>query len=627
MLQFFKHLNNGHDPMLILGRGALGYRPQRQMIGRRVQERYRPFRALFGRGLSDDEEEIGHGGGGGGPSEVVPYTNKKMFNEAQTLLKTINDEDEPVYIPPTIKENPEISEHFFKTEKILGKYENTNKLKTIIEAYHKSILESEGKDIKSKDDINREVYKSTIQNILPILNKINDYADPTIINNAVSLVNSCLIKLNKLYTLKQFEIKEGKLMEVTKEPKVKGEFPANLAITEAKNIIAEYWGYNKKDNQVVKDKIKNEKETILETDLIYPKEINKLIKKINKTKLLDDFYDEKAPIEIKCKEFRQLIPDETLSKEYMKTIVVNGKYVYRKDGKIDGAPLEELMNKNYKSSGKPYEYTICGLDNPLAKKIFKVENPNMQVTDYLVKDAGSKLGGQFCVDNVDIENKIFSEMKYYNDIHYFNQCNVNIQLQEIYIDKLKNDLIKNIELYIATTNKKDKEDYHYNIMALYNVLSDKTEFEKDFYLSRQYLGVGITMNKFNAIILPVDFDKLPEDEQKKIINILNSQGQKFTPIMKDRKITGIKMTVNGNKDKEIRKEFNEHFKGIIGTGPFKYVITCIMSNGIGVYDYSDDDLVINDYILGTYRSAYAHDDQDGNYNAVLVPVGKFKLTY
>jgi hypothetical protein len=52
-----------------------------------------------------------------------------------------------------------------------------------------------------------------------------------------------------------------------------------------------------------------------------------------------------------------------------------------------------------------------------------------------------------------------------------------------------------------------------------------------------------------------------------------------------------------------------------------------MSNGIGVYDYSDDDLVINDYILGTYRSAYAHDDQDGNYNAVLVPVGKFKLTY
>jgi hypothetical protein len=90
MLQFFKHLNNGYDPMLILGRGALGYRPPRQMIGRQVQERYRPFRAIFGRGGGD--EEVGHGGGGGG--EVVPrelYKDNieelmKMFGD-QTLTK------------------------------------------------------------------------------------------------------------------------------------------------------------------------------------------------------------------------------------------------------------------------------------------------------------------------------------------------------------------------------------------------------------------------------------------------------------------------------------------------------------------------------------------------------------
>jgi hypothetical protein len=260
----------------------------------------------------------------------------------------------------------------------------------------------------------------------------------------------------------------------------------------------------------------------------------------------------------------------------------------------------------------------------------------MQVTDYIAMNYLPKdreyLGKQFCIDNVDTTNCIFSEMKYYEAINYVSQYNINIQLKEVYINILKDTLMNYIKQHTLISDKKTKKVIMDNINAIYKVLSDKKEFNKDFYKYRRYMGVGITMNKFNPIVFPDNFDFSDriegENFKTKLERVKASQGQLFAPIMKDQKIIRIEM-LTSKATPEVRANFNKKFNKFLkisDSNPYIFDVTTVFNKGVGVYPYSDDDLVENDFILGTYQAAYAWDDRyRTHFNAVLIPIEKFIL--
>jgi hypothetical protein len=328
----------------------------------------------------------------------------------------------------------------------------------------------------------------------------------------------------------------------------------------------------------------------------------------------------------------------------MKPITINGKSKFYKE---DGTPIMStitinketkekkdvaLLYKEYKSSGKSAEFSICGKNNPIAKQIYGVANPDIQNADYIVENilvSQGNPGGtskQFCIDNIDTTNKFFSVMKDYKDkFTYRTHYKANIELKKVYIDKLKAKLRNMINLYLNESDHKKKSDYKTNINALYNVLKDKKEFEKDFYINNRYLGIGVTMNKFNKIIIPQNYDfedsPSPQDE---ILHVKESQGQLFIPHIKNRKIVKI-TSADGNTD------FDEAFNTTINiskTNPYAFMFTVVLADGVCVYNYTMDDLVENDFILGTYKCAYAADTRKHEkYNAVLIPFEKLDLIF
>ena len=70
MQKYIILLNGGYNPFVPHGKGGLGYRPMRHMIG----------------GMIRDDEE---GGGGGGETRLISYT--KPYREEDTVLVRVDD--------------------------------------------------------------------------------------------------------------------------------------------------------------------------------------------------------------------------------------------------------------------------------------------------------------------------------------------------------------------------------------------------------------------------------------------------------------------------------------------------------------------------------------------------------
>ena len=62
---------------------------------------------------------------------------------------------------------------------------------------------------------------------------------------------------------------------------------------------------------------------------------------------------------------------------------------------------------------------------------------------------------------------------------------------------------------------------------------------------------------------------------------------------------------------------------------YKFQISMRTKYDIVIYDYTNDNYINNDFILGTYKVSHTHDDQgkDKKLNAVLIPIEKFVKKY
>jgi hypothetical protein len=634
-------LNGGYNPFVPHGKGGLGYRPMRQMIG----------------GMIRDDEDEG-GGGGGGPAQLVPHPNQALIDENQNLINEmkLNNDNVRDYITesqrlnqienelmddmfrsfePIIqskkeekelqkkikeKENQkkEIENQIKKGDKLISKIELkiSNDYNSMISSINDEISDINNKDLGDnyKRKLLTEVYIKSIESIDKFIN--DNQISPSIDKNANAQIIDLFSKLNDPTNYsdgRTYKLNEGK---VVKEDKPKKEsilpFTKNIkSQTELKGIIKKYWDEN--------EKIK------LKPDDSYGEDINDMIDEINesiKTNLLDTPIDETSEIYKKLKVIE--FPNKTLSESYAKTIKNNGVSKYlNKYGK-----LGNLFQHDYNASGKAQEFSICGKNNEIAKKLYNVKHPDIMITDFMVNNIlGGEVGSQFCCDCIDIPNRKIIEMKKYDGINYIEYYNLQIQLKKTYINDLKIELDKFIDQYLDTPkeNKSLRKAYLTNITAIYNVLTNKDEFDKDFYKNKRYYGIGITMNKFNRIEIPSDYvydDKFNTKEMMEHVQM--SQGQKFIPHFVNKQITKItrKPTKDTSKDNKFNKEFNEIIKGDVK--PYNFNITNVFSNILGVYDYTNDNLVENDFILGTYRCAYAYDDRDDlHYNAVLIPIEKF----
>jgi hypothetical protein len=704
MQQFIIHLNGGYNPFVRLGRGALGYRPLRKMIGR-----------------GGDDDKLG--GGEGYPSKETVLnniktnyqeyldTNKPVYyheakenerllaiiesveqkeaaekaraeekaqaeekeavtSEIMNLLASIPVTTKPLIVKkyddaiteikntkPNIQSIEGVDQDINLTDLITSMFDNINvtlndniakkknmeeqlnNLNVLIDQLNNTISTIENKDIKSKDyhrTLKTTAYVNSIESLYVFIQ--NNTNNNAIADLANSEIQQLFNKLNAPGYYKdgrtfKFNQDDGKVVRIDKISTQTGplDFEFNLTVKEVNDEVDKYWKSNIK--------------TVLDPDA-YGEEFKDIIKEINDTVLYEDKYTD--DMYEKSKELTMKLPNQDLAYKYMKPIIINNKSkYYNADGTLimttmtnkvtDAVETVSLLYKEYISPGKPSEFSICGLDNKLAKKIYGFEHPNIQNADYIVENIlvqQNKKGGtskQFCIDHVDTTNKIFSEMKAYKSmtkLKYKEMYRANIKLKKKYINQLKKELDANIEAYLKEKRKKpvnmeNVNKYMSNIDALRKVLSDKKEFEKDFYKNKRYIGIGVTMNKFNEIIIPTgyDFNDSPSTE-KEMLHVKESQGQKFIPHIIDRKI--VKIT-SANNDKEFDKAFNNAIN-ISKKNSYDYMITCTLVDGVCVYNYTKDGLVENDFILGTYKCAYPSDSRDYKYyNAVLIPIEMFDL--
>ncbi len=460
------------------------------------------------------------------------------------------------------------------------------------------------------------------------------------------------------------KIKKVKTDELMNEPLNIISDDKNIQMKDVKRLIEEY----DKNNFDVKFDIKE-----------IPKEYQNIVNKINKKEELIwnvSIYNEKTLN--KASEIRDYFPSgnniNNISKDSL-NYMNNVNFEYVLNGKIQKYNMfsnEELKKKEYESPGKPAEYAICGLNNQLAKKIFNVKNPNVQITDFLVNNIYSnmtdyksnkdelsktkineiiknsnKKGSQFICDNIDVDNGILNEMKYYQNINYINMIYYNSQLRRIYYNELKNELKDvlfekyndvndeiEIEMLKQESKKKlkdllsHKQDIQNEIDNLINILTNNEEFSKSFYKNKKYLSIGITINKFLPVEVPKGNDLLNSPNSKeKIEKLKRKQGQKYVmECNKDRYITKIteKLTTNNKTQKKyFDKVFNEKYM----KKPMKYTITTVCKNEVCMYDFTNDKLIDKDNnILSVYRIGYSSDAQGlTEHNAVLIPIERCSL--
>ena len=664
MQQYIIHLNGGYDPFVHLGRGALGYRPLRKMIGRG----------------GDDEQ----GGGGGGPvnnedKKYIDSGDNPIFDMIRQLQQQSNQQVSlPTTTPTTTTTTPTTTEavkNFEEAKNLLNlftsssvvptsqesKTENLEEMNfeervdslldainkhaqskvktkeiakeynTLVSALNDAITIIENKPLTTvsyKRNLLSTAYIKSIESISTFItkNKVG-----SIEKNAVALINDWLSILNnpEFYSDgRTYNLVNGKVVKYDKPKQEEGPLPFRLNIKTIEDFEAKVEEY----------KATNPEIQLIE-NIEYGKEINKIISAINtasNTKLLDTPIDENSDKYQELIEFASTFPNKDISETYAKTIKVDGKSKYfKKDNKtqfkLQNIKTNEIYNAfdhDYESFGKPQEFSICGIDNPYAKKLYKVEHPNIQITDFIVENILSGgIGSQFCFDCIDIDNRNIIEMKKYIGVNYFKMYNLQIEFKKAYINHLKKEIDKYIILYVKTpkSNTSKRDTYFQIIMEYRKVLTDKNEFDKDFYRNIHYYGIGIAMNKFDKIVIPSNYiydDKFNTEEM--MTHVKDSQGQKFIPHFKDRKLTHVTRTPTKDveKDKKFNKDFNELIDG--ESTPYNFYVTCQFSKVLGVYDYTNDKLVENDFILNVYRCAYQHDSRDNkDFNSVLIPIEKF----
>lgn len=554
-IEFLKYLNNGYDPRLLYGTGALGYRPAR---------------SIMGEGIKEDLLEF--------PELAKEFTPDQL---ADMQLEDDKAEEAKRYAEEVINEADDI---VLKYQKGLSNRAPPKKVTVNVKT----------KKPKVKNYLKKRTMKT----------KAVVYVDPEIskARREEAKEQKRILKEQKKEEIKIFKYTKNLMKEITKVKVVLKDY-------ETKNpdgvVFTEYDNYPKKIQKII-DKIEEVRYDFFTSDEISKEEFVK--QKDISLELFDDSYvfDKGNPY------FQKALP-------YLKSITVNETQKFLDD---------DAALKAFFPAGKPAEFGICGLDNKVAKKIYNLKHPNFEITDYLIEDAGSKLGGQFPIDDIDRTNLIFNEMKYYTDITLKTIHSYQIRLKKQYYNQLLETLKEDFRLYEIAFLKGETssvKDVMLNITSVLDVLTDKDEFNKDFYKNSEsgYFGIGVTMNKFNPIEIPegYDFTDSPSTE-KQIAEVKSNQKQKFIPNIKNRKVIGM-LTKAGQSNAVDEKIKNMFFKK---GQKYDYKITCVMGDCIGVYDYTKDDYVENDFILGTYRTGYTHDAHDGRkYNAVLIPIEKFIL--
>jgi len=504
------------------------------------------------------------------------------------------------------------------------------------------ILNNPSDDERYIRNISIEAYIKAINGILELKIK----RGPNVIFD--NFIDNYITELNEISTKGEYKIVNNVLdytpnVETTTEEL---KYHPNPKQTEISNKIKEYW---KDNNTPVVIKSRDEYDEVLKTKI---NNINNINEENNYKDLVGVELDEnnkyiKPYIEF-CKEF----PNEPLSKKYMSGITKNGKsYFYDEKGKpiikeytkvvgrrrvldAEGNKItEELVaiDKEYSMPGKPAEFSICGIDNRFARRFYDVKDPNVQVCDFIVEEINGDSGKSFCIDCVDTDNQMFIEMKYYAGINYIEQYNLNRKLKIIYINDLKQKIVNLLKEIRNKSLVDEKEKNTKKLNKIYKILTKKSLFERAFYSNNDYLGVGVTMNKFDDIVVPSDYNyKTGPNTEEKIDDVKKSVGRFYVPKFdKTRHITEIECTIKGDTAK--RDNFNKQFKKVLkgkrSTSPsYKYFVTCVFKGVVGVYSYTEDDFINGNFMLGSYKCAYAF-DAPTSYNAVLIPIEKFILKY
>lgn len=577
--------NNGHEPF---GRGGLGYKPTHKVV---LQH---PGFVIRGGGRSRTQTAYST------PTQVVYKSPKQIEKEEFTITP---DEEEEFTTIPTEEEGYfgfPIDYEEEKKQEPRRMITTTKKAPTISERV---------KEVKER------ISKTPLKPIAGIQGRRKTIGSLMKKQKA----EQAKIKKENLKTLTKRAEEYRKIMlsykKIVNEEKEKiMKYRPNL-IKRLKNVdteILNYWKTNSKLKLIIKD--------------YYPKEIIDIIDDIKK-KTNVTFKELPAKEFDRQEKFRTDIYDAFGDQEYyfnrarpfMESIIVGGEEKFSKDGEFD---IESASEEFFKS-GKPAEFSICGPGNKIAKELYGLKNPNFEVTDFVVEDAGSRLGGQFPIDNIDRDNKIFNEMKWYVSVNYRLAYNRAMKLKEMYYNDLLKMLIDEIENYIdykdLGNTKKTKLTLE-NIETLKNILIDQDEFNKDYYKNKEYIGIGITMNKFNPVSIPEDYDFEDNPSTKEQIeDVKSNQKQKFIPDIKQRKIRGM-------KSKSKNEKFDDAFRGIMNREEYDYTITCGFSDTMGVYNYTTDNYVKDDFILGTYKTGFPHDARSAkDYKGVIIPIEKFIL--
>ena len=614
-LNYLRMINNGYDPMLILGKygkGGLMY-SHPNIIGDGVYKTKEEEQQEL-----EDKQEI---------SEL----NEEFYNYVIQINKIMEEidktevpEEKEILKKKKLKLWNEANSLLSKIGKT--KEENTlNKLQFTL-GRAKSLYK------KTPSSKNKSNYKQALEDIIKYSNENPTIFDEQDKQDFVDEINDLIIK-GGIYEVDD----EGNIVK-TEQQKGDYKFEKGMTTNDAIKEIDKYW----EDND----------EAILETDEDNESVINEIIEEILDSQ--DDLFDEYIEIPDmvqSMKLFNNYTQEQ--AKKYLETVVID-----------DEALTPDRITKELNSAGKVLEFAICGKNNILANKLYgNLKNSSFVVSDFLIEDifktqvlpelnklksktSGLKVptgsgGIYYCHDNINKGSKIINEAKKYDDIKYMSMYNTSIDHKKVYYNK-KISILKNlIKVYRTAFDEDILEDILDEIKNLRKILIDKDEFDKDYYKNERYLGIGITMNKFNPIEIPDDIDDLPNTLEQ-IKEVQSNQKQKFAPIMKDRKIVS---TISTTGQEAVKKVYNKAIQDTIfkeGNKNIKYDfnITVLFDTGLnseqkakhgtnkcfGVYNYSEDELVDNDFILGTYKTSYSHDDRGrAVYNGVLIPIEKFIL--
>jgi len=404
-----------------------------------------------------------------------------------------------------------------------------------------------------------------------------------------------------------------------------------------RNKINKYW--------------ENNTEIEIFPDEIFGDEINILLTKILDTNLFENFLEHEG----NNKTFK--VTDEKILKSMSLNEKINNVENCLKYLKSVGYEYENDIFEKRKFSGKLFEYNLCGENNEIAKQIFNKNEINIQSLEHIVNDIHeNKIKNEvtniinslksngvkdrvltdetsyntssstiFCHDNIDIKNKMVIELKdYHKNGNNVMKYNLNMEFKKIYANELKSILENTLMKYLIEENEDEKEKLFISIKEQCEILYNKKKFEKKFYKNNFYYGFAVTINKFNTIEIPENYNENESaNSLENILLVKRHQNQIFTPIMEDKyivgykKLRGLNIIANELMSKHLTKE-------IFNGEKFKFLITVWFKYGIGVYNYTEDELVDDNFILGTYKTSFTN-ARDSKYNAVLIPIEKFKI--